>query len=153
MEIDAEQQPDLRAEYGKRTFRLIADYKYVVAGTPKDKLPPRIIVVPADFACDGASIPRWLWSIVGVRLGGRIRAAALVHDYAYYWNGDYEKCTCGVNTRGAVDKLFRRIMRQAGMERRRVFMCYWAVRLFGWRAWRKHKRRIASEKRSAADVK
>lgn len=132
--IDAEQQPDLRAIYGSKMFRLMADYAYTFSSG-------RTIAIPKGFVCDGASIRRWLWSFAGVRLGGRIRAAAVVHDWLYYHCGEAPDDIA--RGRENVDDVFRHIMRAAGIEPWRVFKCYWAVRVGGWKAWNAHARRIA----------
>lgn len=134
MKIDAEQQPDVRAIYGTKYFRLMVDYD-----------PPGFLMgkltVPANFVCDMASIWRWFWSAAGVRLGGRIRAAALVHDWLYYHCGKAPGDV--LRSRENVDDVFRILMREAGMEPWRIFKCYWAVRVGGWKAWNAHARRIA----------
>lgn len=139
MRIDAEQQPDLRAIHGSKMFRLLADYVYVVGKG-------WTITVPKGFVCDGASIPRVFWTLAGVRLGGRICAAGVVHDWIYYNNGAAVACGGHDFSRYQGDGLFRRIMDEAGMETHRMRRCYWAVYACGWRAWRKHAKRIASEK-------
>lgn len=138
--IKATEQPNLQPEYGRRTFRLLNDYSYQGVIVPGDESAG----LGKGFVCDGASIPRFLWSVVGVRLGGRIKAGALVHDWIYYNCGDVSG-NVWFDRRDA-DGVFANMMRAAGMERRRMFMCYWAVRLFGWRAWNAHKRRIALDK-------
>jgi hypothetical protein len=113
-------------------------YEFVASSDPHSRV---VIRVRASFICDGASIWRVFWTLAGVRLGGRIRAAAVVHDWIYRWNG--APALCGTwFTRRRADKLFRRIMREAGMERRRIWLCYWAVRLGGWHAWNKWQRVI-----------
>lgn len=39
------------------------------------------VVVPAYFATDGASIPRFLWPIIGPPMRGGYLVPAIVHDY------------------------------------------------------------------------
>lgn len=38
-------------------------------------------VVPCGFECDGASIPRFLWPILGHPFAHKIRRAAVLHDW------------------------------------------------------------------------
>lgn len=91
------------------------------------------IVVRKGFVCDGASAP----VRSSVRKDGRIRAAALVHDYLYRNLG---RATDALSfSRKGADKLFRKIMLEAGMSRWKAGKAYWAVRWFGGWAWRTHK--------------
>lgn len=41
----------------------------------------KVITVPKGYVSDGASIPRWLWSVAGSPFTGRYVPAAFVHDY------------------------------------------------------------------------
>lgn len=121
------------------------------------------IVVPRGFIHNGASVPRLVWTISGILPDGLIRAAALIHDWIYRCRGrlpwptyqykspnalktnpfgriDEETMWCdihGVWTRKNADRLFARIMREAGMSKRRRRAAYLAVRMFGWVAWRR----------------
>ena len=45
------------------------------------------ISIKKGFTHDGASVPRLLWSITGIRPDGPIRAGALVHDWIYIHAG------------------------------------------------------------------
>ncbi len=96
------------------------------------------IAVPEGFVWDGASVPRGLWTISGIRKDGRIRAAALIHDFLYRNLGQATDALCF--SRKGADKLFYTIMREAGMSWWRASRAYRAVRVFGWIAWRKHAR-------------
>lgn len=86
------------------------------------------ITVPKGFVFDGASIPRWLWSLVGSPQTGRYRDAAIIHDWLYYrgrvWPRDYRP-------RKDADRVFYEAMRANGVGYERATLMYWAVRLFG----------------------
>jgi len=43
--------------------------------------------IAAGFEYDGATVPRWFWSLSGISRDGIHRAAALVHDYLYSVKG------------------------------------------------------------------
>jgi hypothetical protein len=45
------------------------------------------IFIPKGFRYDGATVPRWFWSITGLTRDGIHRPAALVHDYIYVNKG------------------------------------------------------------------
>lgn len=119
-------------------YVLSEDYTYRLGGLDKD--PPggivtgTLITVPKGFIWDGASAP----IRSSVRKDGLIRAAALIHDYLYQNLG---RATNALSfSRKGADKLFRKIMLEAGMSRWKAGKAYWAVRGFGWWAWKTHKR-------------
>ena len=123
-------------------FRLAEDYTYcwTAEGTQYR------IVIPAGFTNDGASVPRFARMII--RPEGHIRAAALVHDWIYQHKGvlppgshQYKhadgtwKNVYGKWRRRDADRLFARIMREAGVSRFKRRTAYRFVRLLGWIAW------------------
>ena len=106
------------------------------------------ITVPKGFKTDGASIPRWLWSILGVGRDGLHRAAAVVHDFLYKHQGRLPKGSLQIMrkdgawedsdytpTRRDSDKLFLNIMKDAGVILWRRRLMYRAVRVAGKEAW------------------
>lgn len=123
------EQPDIRPT-GPGEYTLYTEYRY-----DKKTVPYRMLWIPAGFKYDGASVPRFLWSVSGIRPDGLIRAAALIHDFIYRyagWNGLY--------TRKQADALFRHIIREAGLGWWTAVRAYRAVRLFGWIPWRKNSK-------------
>lgn len=46
-----------------------------------DRRMTKLFTIPAGFICDGASIPRLMWTVVGSPLTGDYRRAAVLHDY------------------------------------------------------------------------
>lgn len=85
------------------------------------------IIIPKDFVFDGASIPRFLWSIIGCPFSPRFRAAALVHDYLYSIH----------KGRAIADRIFRQMLLDAGVSKytaRKMFLAVW---MFGRKAYRK----------------
>lgn len=70
-----------------RAYELVEDYTYYwkIDGTHYR------IHIPAGFKYDGASVPRFVWSIIGLLPDGLGRAAALVHDYLYVHKGALPK--------------------------------------------------------------
>ena len=89
------------------------------------------IEVPAGFNSDYASVPRLplVWFI----LGNRGHKEAVIHDYLYAHQPVDRK---------TADKVFLEHLADAGMWWHRRYMMYFGVRLFGWVAWRRHKRRL-----------
>lgn len=80
----------------------------------------RTVVVPVSFASDGASVPRFLWSIYppfGIYL-----EAAIIHD----WH-----CVAHEVDYITAAKVFREAMEVCGVGKFRRNVIYWAVRLGG----------------------
>ncbi len=82
------------------------------------------IYVPAGIITDGASIPRFLWRVVGPPMSGLYRRAAVVHDDLFRRAGpkpDFDEC----------NEIFEEIMEYDKVEwwRRSVIMS--GVRNFG----------------------
>jgi hypothetical protein len=129
---------------GNGLYRIIEDYRYYYL---KSEI-LFCITVPNGFSYDGASVPRWLWSISNLTPDGQIRAAAAVHDliYAYdgtlpfglhaMWkNGVWINCFGSGWSRKDADKIFLKIMRQTGVGKTDRNRAYIFVRLFGWLKW------------------
>jgi len=134
------QQP-LNRPVGERAYELVADWTYEW----KHDGIRRRITVPKGFVCDGASVPRLVWTLTGILPDGLIRAAALVHDWLYAHHGrppsrSYQEFRRGrwvamdaVWSRAEADRLFARIMRDAGLGKARRRIAYLGVRVFaGW---------------------
>ena len=92
-------------------------------------LPTGMLLVLPGFESDGASIPRFLWSIVGPRYSPDTFAAAFVHDALY---------ASELLPRRQIDNAFRVVLRASGVSA--VKSCaYWlAVRLCGGFVWKTH---------------
>ena len=71
---------------------------------------------------DGASIPKYLWSIMGAPLAGKYRRAAVIHDVF---------CKNRSRTYGAVHAVFYEAMLADGVGKIKAKIMYWAVRNFG----------------------
>lgn len=92
--------------------------------------------IPKGFRYDGASVPRWLWSLSGLSRDGIHRAAALVHDYLYENKGFQENDKHEYwLTRKEVDKVFREMLIDVGVADHRVFLAYWGARIGGHFYW------------------
>jgi uncharacterized protein Usg len=96
---------------------LIAELHYRIPGTES------IIAVPIGFETDFASIPqgfRWL-----ITWQDNTRKPSVVHDYLYRRK---------IGTREWADKIFLLGMKDAGVSAWKRWLCYSAVRTFGWAA-------------------
>jgi hypothetical protein len=96
--------------------------------------------IPKGFIFDGASIPRPLWwflSPVGLLL-----IPGLIHDWGYRYNtGSGVKSN--ISDRGIWDILFRQIIKEVTDTTIIPWIAWAAVRIGGWKAWRKHRRNDA----------
>lgn len=89
------------------------------------------IDIPEGFIFDGASIPRFLWSVVGHPLEQIYLAAACIHDYLYVKQ---------YYTRRRSDGIFLEAMRDKGVAWLRRTMMWLAVRIFGREPWENYKK-------------
>lgn len=90
----------------------------------------RNFVVPKDFETDLASVPHDLlaWAVGG----GRGNAGAVLHDWLYR-NGYAHK---QIYKREQADNLFYEAMLDCKVPKWRAWLMYWAVRMFGKKAFK-----------------
>ena len=98
-----------------RTMTLLTELRYT---DPKGN----VWVAPIGSIVDGASIPRYLWSIMGGPFEGRYRNASVLHDVAY---GDkkrpWQDC----------DRMFYHAMRCSGVSAVEAKTMFYALYKFG----------------------
>jgi hypothetical protein len=119
---DAIKLEDAGMRGDSRIFRLTARFRY------KD------IEVPKGFVTDGASVPRIFWSILYPF--GSYFPAALIHDYLYSKASNHLTAAKKIY-RKEVDQIFLQAMKDVGvgwLTRRTI---YRAVRLGGWKGYKK----------------
>jgi len=97
--------------------------------------------IPAGFVFDGASIPKYFWnwlSPIGVLL-----MPGLIHDYVYANEVLLKKD--GTNSHKKTQKEADQIFRDTAIEINGFYVinhiAYYALRAFGWVAWRGHRNR------------
>jgi hypothetical protein len=86
------------------------------------------ITVKSGFLTDGASIPKAFWSIVGNPLESDLLKPAIIHDGLY---------TLMKLSRLESDNLLKEMLLFNGASKAKVFLVYYAVRLFGNSHWKK----------------
>lgn len=116
--------PITQVVHGTDTERFTFNYRVRLLGYQ--------IFISKGFIYDGASIPRFLWSIIGCPFRPKYRAVALVHDYLYSIYAD----------RKLADQIFKQMLLDAGVSKVKAATMYRALRMFGGRAYRKCKRTI-----------
>jgi hypothetical protein len=87
-----------------------------ITGRPDEEM----IVAPAGFTTDGASIPWWGWLIVGPPMTGRYVEAAVIHDFLYV-NHDY--------SRARSDEIFLEAMKVCQVTKWKRRLMYRALRI------------------------
>lgn len=107
-----------------RIFRLTTSFRYHSSvGT---------IWIPKGFYTDGASVPRIFWNIFSPF--GSYFSAALVHDYLYSKDST---ARCTIEDRETADSIFLEAMFNAGVGWLTRHTVHSAVRLGGWRSYKK----------------
>ena len=88
------------------------------------------VTVPAGYESDGASIPRWAWTLTGLYpCHPSVLGAALLHDFLYTDRGPV---FC---RRRTADRWFRQATIADGLARWRAGVIWAAVRVGGAAAW------------------
>jgi len=102
---------------GNDEWSVYEKFEYHVGTYPSKE----IIGVPKGFHTDFASVPRIFWNIISpIDKHGK---AAVLHDYLY--SIQYK------NNRKLCDNIFKEAMGILGVKKWKIFVMYWAVRLFG----------------------
>ena len=98
-----------------RTMTLLTELRYT---DPKGE----VWVAPIGSQVDGASIPRYLWSIMGGPFEGKYRNASVLHDVAYgERKRPWQDC----------DRMFYNAMRCSGVGVTEAKTMYYALYRFG----------------------
>lgn len=118
-------QPDIRphSESGD-LYILEDDFVYTANG--------EFITVPKGFKYDGASTPKILWWILP--RDGVHRAAALIHDYLYEFEGNMPDGQAF--SRKQADTIFYKMLKDYGVASWRAAVAYRAVRVAGYFFWK-----------------
>jgi Protein of unknown function (DUF1353) len=98
-----------------RTMTLLTELRYT---DPQGY----VWVAPAGSMVDGASIPRYLWSIMGGPFEGRYRNASVLHDVAY---GQHNRPSWDC------DRMFYNAMRCSGVNAVQAKTMYYSLYRFG----------------------
>jgi len=83
--------------------------------------------IPAGYECDGASIPRFLWSVTGSPYDPLNIEAAFIHDALYLTHAF---------TREVADEIAFQIWMQSGLPKWKARNRWAAVRSFGYFSWK-----------------
>lgn len=92
---------------------------------------------------DGASIPRFLWSVFSPRYDARSFPAAFCHDMLYQSE---------LLTRSQADAEFHRLLLAFGVSGIKARLYWLAVRGFGWAVWARHTPDSVAEARMFAEL-
>jgi hypothetical protein len=95
-------------------------FEYHVGMYPSDE----IIITPKGFKTNFASVPRIFWGLISPV--DNHAKASILHDYCY---------SIGYVSRKHSDEIFKESMKVLKVNPIKIFLMYWAVRLFGKFAW------------------
>ncbi|AFY56034.1 Protein of unknown function (DUF1353) [Rivularia sp. PCC 7116] len=116
----------------------------------EDKIKGTKIILHKGFSFDLSSIPRFLWIICGTH--ELSLEAPLIHDFMYMSKGgkkmyfNQKPILGNIETkeifysRKEADKLFRKMMQEAGVSKWRGLFGYMGVRLFGGMYWKPNQK-------------
>lgn len=106
------------------------------------------LVVPSGYRFDGASIPRFAWTPLGLAPHGVMDGPALLHDYTYNYQGDFPPGAYQIQVYGVwqdckrsmprseADELLRELCRHFKVGNSvKIWLVWAAVRSCGWWAW------------------
>lgn len=85
-----------------------------------------VITIKAGFETDGASIPKFLWSVISSPFYGPIIYGAIVHDGLY---------TAMKLSRKESDGLLKEMNLESGYNKVKAMLVYSGVRVFGGSHW------------------
>lgn len=135
-------EPTGEQRYGRDTFRLTRDYIWWL----HFKRSGLCLYGPKGFTTDKLSMPLFA-RLLGCRPDGAGWPAALPHDLGYHGAAvlrvDLDTgrvLESWMPTRAVVDGVFREALPLYGAGPFRARLLYWAVDLFGERAWRRARR-------------
>lgn len=110
--------------------------------------PTEQVTVPLGFTCDGASIPRVAWPLIGHPLSSTVIRAGAVHDYLYH----HRRINNRRISRARADLEFLDALRVDGVPRWRRWTMWAAVRCFAWPVWQRDPRTDRINQTIAAEV-
>jgi hypothetical protein len=90
------------------------------------------VAIPRYYTWDGASIPRWVWWIIGKPLDPRFALASLVHDWICEHAETRPQRVFG-------DAIFLWLLRDAGVPAWRHYAMFLAVTMYRRLIWRAKK--------------
>lgn len=93
------------------------------------------VCVKPGFICDGASSPRFAWTLTGFLPRGIHDPAALLHDQLYQDKGIHNGQSY---TRKQADQIFLKMLKECGVKSWHARIAYLAVRACGQFYWKKN---------------
>ena len=109
---------------GKQKWKLLESFEYHVKKYPSKE----IIKVPAGFITDFASVPKIFQHII--KPDGKHSKADVIHDYCY---------VTGIYSKFKADRIFLEAMKVLHVKFWKRQVMFYAVLLFGFVAWYKHR--------------
>lgn len=113
-----------------------------------------ILHIPQFFECDGASIPAFVWPLIGTPFEPKFMSAAFAHDWLYYTHN----IANDEISREFADRLLYEEMLRSGVHSVKAWLIYKAVRIFGASYWQNQEEDLQylqdlQEKLKAANVR
>ena len=125
------------AHTARREWRVLEDFSYCTRAG-------RIHTIPEGFVINGTSSPRIVWWLYPP-MGGRYDEASAVHDYLYATAEQHTGTDHGHLSRGEADTVLKEGMEVKQLRGSAVQTIYRMIRMWGWKAWRSHRKRVRRE--------
>ena len=129
--------PPVYVTYDTRRQVWVLMFEYVTTLELQDDMPIEFRI-PQNFEFDLASIPRWIWPLIGSFELSLV--APLIHDYLYQFRGEpvhhrhaFHNYFKPVLTRAEADQIFLNLMLAEKVTPWKAKAAYRAVRLFATR--------------------
>ena len=114
----------------KPLVRFLDNDKMKLAENTKRIVDGLLVEIKHGFEWDGASIPRWAWSIAGHPKDDDVIVPSLFHDGLY---------SSKLVSRWKADRIFYKLLRREGVGRFKANYMFWAVRVGGSKGYKKGK--------------
>ena len=142
-------EPHIEIEYiDGRIWKLLSQVIYLCEEAFAEQPAGRVIHVPKGFVTDFASVPRLFWNVLAPT--GKHSFAAIVHDYLYYRGEIEDGVPC---TKAYADLVFREALREAGVNKVRRNLMYWAVKYFGNGVWDTRQEQAGARRQRARSAR
>lgn len=123
---------------GNVTIRKENETHYMLVGFLSYKNHEIEVIAKGGFLTDAASIPRFLWRVIGSPFTGKYTSSAILHDLLFATH---------IIPKVDADKLFLEMLEVEGVIWWKRTLMYYGVKWFGASSWNKDEKTIEENKK------